>query len=122
MKMWAIGLLFAVSLVSQDVLALSAAQRKALYASVTEEFKDPGSAQFRKVVLVDGANAKTKGEGIYCGEVNAKNSYGAYAGFKPFIAAVLGTGAFTINVAHDADSTAVVTELCRRAKAGEFKG
>lgn len=36
-----------------------------------EQLKDPESAKFQNI----------KG---YCGEVNAKNSYGGYTGFKPF--------------------------------------
>jgi hypothetical protein len=99
---------------------LSPKQRKALYDAVTENFKDPSSAQFRKIELVDGRDAKKPGEGIYCGEVNAKNSYGAYAGYMPFIGAVLGDGALAINVASDADSTLVVKTLCQKARNGEF--
>ncbi len=38
--------------------------------------KDPSSAQFREM--------KRQGP-LICGEINAKNSYGAYAGFQPFL-------------------------------------
>ena len=41
---------------------------------VSEVLKDPESAEFRN----------QKG---FCGEVNSKNSFGGYAGFKRFIAA-----------------------------------
>ncbi len=41
-----------------------------------QDLKDPSSAQFREVHKTGGA---------ICGEVNAKNSYGAYVGFKHFI-------------------------------------
>ncbi|TCB73909.1 hypothetical protein [Acinetobacter sp. ANC 4177] len=49
------------------------------YNQMAEEFvkshlKDPDSAQFR-------------GQQGFCGEVNSKNSFGAYTGFKKFIAA-----------------------------------
>lgn len=40
--------------------------------------KDADSLKFR--------NEFTAQAGIYCGEVNGKNSFGAYAGFKRFIA------------------------------------
>lgn len=43
---------------------------------VAHDLKDPSSAQFREI--------QKTGRGI-CGEVNAKNSYGAYVGFKHFI-------------------------------------
>lgn len=45
-------------------------------ARVKSELKDPESAQFQ--------NLEEYGS-IVCGEVNAKNSYGGYSGFKPFI-------------------------------------
>lgn len=44
---------------------------------VTAGFKDPASTQFRSIKLV--------GSGVgFCGELNTKNGYGAYDGFKPF--------------------------------------
>lgn len=43
--------------------------------------KDPDSAKFRNVAI-----KRYEGLRIVCGEVNAKNSYGAYTGFKKFAA------------------------------------
>jgi len=48
---------------------------------VADSLKDPGSAQFRKVRLVPYSQ-----RAVICGEVNGKNSYGGYAGFKRFVA------------------------------------
>ncbi|MDX8121593.1 hypothetical protein SKZ59_07420 [Janthinobacterium sp. GMG2] len=42
--------------------------------------KDPGSAQFKAERLTS--------NGWHCGEMNAKNDYGAYVGFKRFISNV----------------------------------
>lgn len=50
-------------------------------AAVASLLKDPGSAQFRNVRI----NAYGDGK-VICGEVNAKNSYGGYVGFSPFMA------------------------------------
>ena len=51
--------------------------------SIAKSLKDPGSAQFRDVsIKTFGANK------IVCGEVNGKNSYGGYVGFKRFVAGV----------------------------------
>jgi hypothetical protein len=44
---------------------------------VSAGFKDPASTQFRSVKLVG------NGDG-FCGELNTKNGFGAYDGFKPF--------------------------------------
>ena len=40
--------------------------------------KDPSSAQFR--------NVRTDGDAYVCGEINVKNSFGAYNGFSEFYA------------------------------------
>lgn len=47
--------------------------------AVTRELTDPGSAQFRDVF----AYAKAD-KWIVCGEINAKNKFGGYVGFKRF--------------------------------------
>lgn len=50
--------------------------------------KDPDSAKFRYMRFIEaGKNNDTIG-GFVCGNVNAKNSYGAYAGFSPFYVAI----------------------------------
>jgi len=48
---------------------------------------DPASAQFRKMKvakMTDAADGNVIA--VVCGEVNGKNSFGAYAGFHPFYA------------------------------------
>ena len=47
-------------------------------ALITLGLKDPSSAQFRNELM-----NKSK---WLCGEINAKNDYGAYTGFKKFVA------------------------------------
>ncbi|MDC5446163.1 hypothetical protein ACT4Y9_18345 [Acinetobacter baumannii] len=54
------------------VFALLTACNGKVEKIVSEQLKDPESAEFRNV------------KGV-CGEVNAKNSYGGYTGFKRFI-------------------------------------
>lgn len=51
--------------------------------SLTARFKDPSSAQFRNVVAYGFTKPYFK-LSYLCGEVNGKNSYGAYNGFKRF--------------------------------------
>lgn len=56
--------------------------------------KDPFSVQFREVKVSDLLTPPKNGPTIiWCGEVNAKNSYGAYGGWNLFYAfeSVLGT-------------------------------
>lgn len=51
-------------------------------AELIKEFNDPSSVQFRNVITY------APDHGVYasCGELNAKNSFGAYTGFKEFVA------------------------------------
>lgn len=53
---------------------------------IADQLKDPASAQFRNV------RASTLRDTDVCGEVNAKNSFGGYTGFKRFV--VTDSGAF----------------------------
>lgn len=45
--------------------------------SIASDLKDPNSVEYR--------NLHKYSESVVCGEYNAKNSYGGYIGFKPFI-------------------------------------
>ncbi len=70
---------------------------------VRASMSDPAGAQFRNV---RGYGTKT------CGEVNGKNLFGAYVGFKPFIADP--ASAVPVSVDSDARSQ-LAAELCRLA-------
>lgn len=48
--------------------------------ALTADFKDPATAQYRNMFISGGTMP------VLCGEVNAKNSYGAYVGFRRFYA------------------------------------
>lgn len=76
----AVGLLLAAAAQAQDAAPLSDEQLiTAAKGRVAHEMKDPGSVQFRDVTIT------TSGTSLYvCGEYNAKNSYGAYVGFRKF--------------------------------------
>lgn len=49
--------------------------------NLTEDLKDPGSAQFRGLYLAESGPLY-----VLCGEINAKNGFGAYVGFRQFFA------------------------------------
>lgn len=51
--------------------------------AVSDLFKDPDSVRFRDVAIYQRYNSEQR---FLCGEVNAKNSYGAYVGYKTFYA------------------------------------
>ena len=93
---------------------LTVAHKKQIAAAVTEKLKDPDSAKFRWPAVQEW--------GLYCGWVNAKNSYGGYTGFKPFmITGGVGggpksDGSFLIMSTDlgDGDDASVVETMCRR--------
>lgn len=50
-------------------------------AAVAEKLRDPDSAKFRNVV----SGTNSEGLDAVCGEVNGKNTFGAYSGYERFM-------------------------------------
>lgn len=59
--------------------------------AVLAVLKDPSSAQFRNIYI------SKKTDDVVCGEVNAKNSYGGYNGFKTFIVTLATKSVFILD-------------------------
>ncbi len=55
-------------------------------AVVTQDLKDPESVKFKGLGIYQSAS----GLNFLCGEMNAKNSYGAYTGYVRFVSAIEG--------------------------------
>lgn len=55
----------------------------ALREAMDDVLKDSESARFRRLEIFKDKDADTLY--VICGEVNAKNSYGAYSGYTPFM-------------------------------------
>jgi hypothetical protein len=53
-------------------------------AAITNTFKDPSNAQFRNTFVPLGEVGGVGGTMVLCGEVNGRNAYGAYVGFRRF--------------------------------------
>lgn len=68
------GLVYYFALPGQDGVTWT--ERKGAERAIAEQLRDPDSAKY-----------KYRGAGglFVCGEVNAKNSFGAYSGFQTFI-------------------------------------
>lgn len=79
-------------------------------SGIADAMKDPGSAQFRNWTAYNVSN----GDRIVCGEVNAKNSFGAYVGFDPFYVRLRGRETISVQT-----SGAAVTG-CNRAATGSM--
>lgn len=81
-----------------SVFSLEAQARKV----VAPLLFDASSAQFR--------NLRAKGD-FLCGEVNGKNRFGAYVGFRPF-ASVPEHGPSSVTIANEGESIAEMTAFC----------
>lgn len=82
------GLLLSAALTSpayaDSSSALNLAKIAAIQKEVADKLNDPESARFR--------NLQATEAGIVCGYVNAKNRFGGYVGFKPFVGQVIQYG------------------------------
>lgn len=67
-------------LIPLSVFANDSLKIKNVTESIKARMKDPDSTQFRNLRVV----TNLLGNKAVCGEVNSKNSYGGYNGFKPF--------------------------------------
>jgi hypothetical protein len=63
----------------------TAAILDALKATAAKSFKDPYSAKWERLQQATRPNVRGEPTDVVCGYVNAKNSYGAYIGPKPFV-------------------------------------
>jgi hypothetical protein len=63
---------------------LTAAQVQEIQGTVTHNFYDPSSAQFRNLRAADITTTDGKTLRRVCGEVNGKNLDGGYVGFEMF--------------------------------------
>ncbi|NNU59725.1 hypothetical protein [Ochrobactrum soli] len=61
-----------------DPIGIDRALADQITAHVSDQFTDPVATQVRRLRPSD------KFEGSVCGEVNTKNQFGGYVGFKPF--------------------------------------
>lgn len=66
--------------------ALSDVEKNVIQESVRGKLKDPDSAKFSMPQVNENGAPN-----VYCGLVNAKNSYGGYTGFTPFMATLVRT-------------------------------
>lgn len=91
---------------------LTRSQTETVKSQVVYDFKDPATAQFRNIQAFRVQN----GDIAVCGEVNGKNSFGAYIGYKPFYIRVDGQEVKRSFV--DNDGPFMATAACNEAKSG----
>lgn len=70
-------LFLALLLAGVPAVPFTDTDKAAIKEAVGRHLKDPFSAQYEWPEVRNGT--------VYCGWVNAKNAFGAYAGFEPFL-------------------------------------
>lgn len=75
----------AAKLAAEAVQEVYWTHAKDSYESFKRTLNDPYSAQFRDVWMVKFGEEGAVGSAV-CGEVNARNGFGAYTGYQPFAA------------------------------------
>lgn len=94
---------------------LAPAERAGVIKAIRQTLNDPGSAQFRWLPLVMRPGAR---EQMYCGLYNAKNQFGGYGRFRPFIVRLSpGQGATLVSIGDDPAREAFLA----RKSAGETR-
>lgn len=76
--------------------------------AVRSRLKDPKSAEFKNIYVFVGKNNVP----VICGQVNSKNSFGAYVGFQRFVTAGSSELTFLQSDADDFDS--VWNKFCKK--------
>jgi hypothetical protein len=87
--------------------------RQEIFDLVTDSFRDPMSSQFRRLQRASKPNR-------YCGEVNTRNMYGAYIGFKPFVV-VLEPDSKSVDVLPGDDGRPKLSDVETRARLAAMK-
>lgn len=75
----------AAALITSGAVSAGAARDQAAFvkaakAAVEAQLRDPGSVQYRNLQVAQHADGP-----MLCGELNAKNGYGGYTGYRQFI-------------------------------------
>ena len=92
-------------------LQLDRAQLKSVQDTVSYGLKDPGAAQFRNIRWFENKHEDGSTSNLVCGEVNGKNSFGAYVGFRPFSGRMNG-GIFVLYGIASADNAWLYNANC----------
>jgi hypothetical protein len=92
-------------------IKLDPRQQEAVVASVSKWMKNPPSASFGSI-----AAAKLReGRIAVCGEVDGRNSAGAYTGMSRFIGVLMGPEFVVVSIAQAGAARAEIDTLCQRS-------
>lgn len=83
---------------------ISGVEKTLITTTYGNQLKDAGSAQYRMQPIPLADNQKD-GKTVYCFEVNAKNSYGGYTGYKVVIGRVSRVSGKVTSYTYDGNSS-----------------
>jgi hypothetical protein len=96
-------------------IKLDPRQQEAVVAAVIKWMKEPGTASFGAM----GAVKARRGQIVVCGEVNGRNSAGAYPGLAPFVGVMVGKPKapefVVVSIAQSGPPRAEVEAICQRS-------
>ena len=96
-------------------IKLDPRQQEAVVASVLKWMKDPGTASFGALSAVKARQGKI----VVCGEVNGRNSAGAYTAMAPFVGIMVGKPAtpqfIVISIAQSGQPRADIQAICQQS-------
>ena len=94
-----------------------ARDRGHVQSAVIDGMKDPAAAQLRNLRSYDLSNGQGR---AICGEVNGKNSFGAYVGFTPFYLRIRDGVVVSRWTGDDEYGAAFAAESCAQAASGKM--
>jgi hypothetical protein len=86
-------------------------QQEAVVAGVSKWMKDPASASFGSMAGVRVRQGRT----VVCGEVNGRNSTGAYAGMARFVGVMMGAEFVVVSIAQAGRTRTAVEAICQQS-------
>ena len=96
-------------------IRLDPRQQEAVVAGVLRWMKEPGSVSFGAINAVKARQGKI----VVCGEVNGRNTAGAYPGMAPFVGVIVGKPAspefIVVSIAQSGPPRAEVQAICQQS-------
>jgi len=96
-------------------IKLDPRQQEAVVAAVRKWMKEPGTASFGALSAVEAREGKI----VVCGEVNGRNTAGAYPGMAPFVGVMVGKPVapefIVISIAQSGPPRAEVQAICQQS-------
>ena len=97
-------------------IRLNPRQQEVVVAGVSKWMKNPASASFGSI----SAARLREGRIAVCGEVDGRNSAGAYTGMSRFIGVLIGPEFVVVSIAQSGGARAEIESLCQRS--GIYEG